>query len=159
MLLELKQQMKIMDSILPAAAKNEIMEGRLPQLNSEKILLRKNEYCHYVDKAILNIYMTKEITYRIGHSMPGIFKGTHINVGTSKSKEYQEIKQQKGILYITNKRMIFQATKNSFDKQHRYLSTIEPYNNAVVLQYGKSTYEIIVEDGFVINRVLKLINQ
>lgn len=159
MLFELRQQMKIMDSILPVAAKNEIMEGRLPQLNSEKIFLRKNEYCHYIDKAILNIYVTERITYRIGHNMPGVFKGTHINVGTSKSKEYRNIKQQKGILYITNKRMIFQATQNSFDKQHRYLSAIEPYNNAVVLQYGKSTYELIVEDGFVVNRVLKLINQ
>ena len=73
--------------------------------------------------------------------------------------EYEEIKQQKGILYITNKRVVFQAQQNAFDKQHRYLSSIEPFSNAVVLQYGAKTFELIVPDGVLVNRVLKLVNQ
>ena len=34
-----KQQMQIYDSILPLAAKNEIMSSRLPQLNTDNIFL------------------------------------------------------------------------------------------------------------------------
>ncbi len=78
-------------------------------------------------------------------------------MGVSKPREYIETKQQKGILYITNKRIIFQASENAFDKQHRYLSSIESYSNAIILQYGQTTYELIVADGAIVNHVLKLI--
>lgn len=57
-----------------------------------------------------------------------------------------------------NKRVIFQATQNAFNKQHRYLTSIEPYSNAVVLQYGDKTYELIVADGSIVDYVLKLEN-
>lgn len=153
-----KQQNEIVDSILPLAAKNEIMADRLPQLNTERIFLKKGEVCVYLDKAIFNVKVKKRITHHIGHGSPGLFKGTRINTGVSKAHEYIETKQQKGILYITNKRVIFQASENAFDKQHRYLSSIEPYSNAVVLQYGQKTYELIVPDGAIVNHVLKLIN-
>lgn len=154
-----KQQMEITESLFPVAAKNEIMASRLPQLNTDKIFLKKGEYCTYIDKAILNIHVKKRITQHIGHSSPGLFKGTRISTGRSKPIEYEETKQQKGILYITNKRVIFQAPQNAFDKQHRYLTSIEPYSNAVILQYGEKTYELIVPDGSIVNHVLKLINR
>ncbi len=154
-----KQQMQIMNSILPEAAKNEIMAGRLPQIQTDNIFLKKGEWCSYIDKAILNVHVKKRMNQHIGHSSPGFFKGTRIATGISKPIEYEEIKQQKGILYITNKRVIFQASENAFDKQHRYLSSIAPYNNAVVLQYGQNVYELIVSDGIVVNEVLKLITR
>lgn len=153
-----KQQMQISDSILPIAAKNEIMASRLPQLNTDKVFLKKGEVCSYIDKAILNIHVKKRVTRHIGHSSPGLFKGTRITTGRSKPVEYEETKQQKGILYITNKRVIFQAPQNAFDKQHKYLTSIEPYSNAVVLQYGEKTYELVVPDGSIVNHVLKLEN-
>lgn len=155
-----KQQMQIMESILPVVAKNEIvLNNRLPQINTEKIFLRQGEVCVYIDKAILNIHVKKRMTRRVGHSFPGLFKGTRINTGISKPIEYEEVEQQKGILYITNKRVVFQAPRNAFDKAHRLLTSIEPYSNAVILQYGQTTYEIIVPDGSVVNHVLKLINK
>lgn len=153
-----KQQTQIVDSIFPLVAKQEIMASRLPQLNTDRIFLKKGEVCSYIDKAILNVKIKKKIVRHVGHSSPGLFKGTRINTGFSKPNEYIETKQQKGILFITNKRVIFQASENAFDKQHRYLSSIEPYSNAVVLQYGQSTYELIVPDGTIVNYVLKLIN-
>lgn len=153
-----KQQTQIMDSILPIAAQQEIVASRLPQLNTDRIFLKKGEVCSYIDKAILNVKVKKKITKHVGHSSQGLFKGTRINTGFSKPIEYTENKQQKGILYITNKRVVFQATENAFDKQHRYLSSIEPYNNAVILQYGQTTYELIVPNGAIVNHVLKLIN-
>lgn len=152
-----KQQMQIADSILPLAAKQEIIESRLPQLNTDRIFLKKGEYCCYIDKAILNIHIKKHMSKHIGHSAPGLFKGTRIGTGITKPIDYEETKQQKGVLYITNKRVIFQASQNAFDKQHRYLSAIEPYNNAAILQYGQTTYELIVPDGSIVNQVLKLV--
>lgn len=153
-----EQQMQIADSILPLAAKNEIMASRLPQLNTEKIFLKKGEVCSYIDKAILNVRVKKRISRHVGHSAPGLFKGTRFHTGVTKPIEYEELKQQKGILYITNKRVIFQAPENAFDKQHRYLSSVEPFSNAVVLQYGEKTYEIVVPDGSLVNHVLKLVS-
>lgn len=153
-----KQQMEIEDSILPTAARQEILANRLPQLNTNRIFLKNGEICSYIDKAILNVKVKKKLVKHVGHSAPGLFKGTRINVGFSKPDEYTEIKHQKGILYITNKRIIFQASENAFEKQHRYLSSIEPYSNAVILQYGQNTYELIVPDGTVVNHVLKLVN-
>ena len=141
------------------AAKNEIMASRLPQLNTDKIFLKRGEICSYIDKAILNIHVKKKISSHMGHSSPGLFKGTRFHTGVTKPIEYEEIKQQKGILYITNKRVIFQAPENAFDKQHRYLSSIAPFSNAVVLQYGERTYELIVPDGTIVDHVLKLENE
>ena len=154
-----KQQNEIMDSILPPAAKDEIMASRLPQINTDKIFLKRGEVCSYIDKAILNIHVKKRMSRHVGHSAPGLFKGTRFHTGVTKPVEYEEIKQQKGILYITNKRVIFQASENSFDKQHRYLSSIAPFSNAVVLQYGEKTFELIVPDGSIVNHVLKLENE
>lgn len=154
-----KQQMQINSSILPVVARNEIMSGRLPQLNTDKIFLKNGEYCAYIEKAILNVHIKKRINRHSGVSMPGLFKGHRVHTGSSKPIEYEEVEQQKGILYLTNKRMIFQAPKNAFDKQHRYLSSIEPYSNAVIIQYGQTNYELIVPDGNVLYQALKLIQQ
>jgi hypothetical protein len=153
-----KQQTQISDSILPVMAKNEILMDRLPQLNTDKIFLKTGEICSYIDKAILNIHVKKRVTQHVGHSSPGLFKGTRFNMGMSKPIEYEEIKQQKGILYITNKRVIFQAPQNAFEKQHRYLSSIDPYSNAIILQYGEKIYELVVPDGGVVEQVLRLVN-
>lgn len=150
--------MQIANSILPISAKSEIMASRLPQLNTDKIFLRKGEICSYIDKAILNIHVKKKMSQHIGHTSPGLFKGTRIGTGITKPIEYEEVKQQKGILYITNQRVIFQAPQNAFDKAHKNLTSIEPYSNAVVLQYGDKTFELIVPDGAIVNHVLKLEN-
>lgn len=153
-----KQQKTIQASILPLAAKIEIMSSRLPQINTDKIFLKAGEVCSYIDKAILNIHVKKKVNAHIGRNTPGLFKGNRIHTGITKPIEYEEIKQQKGILYITNKRVVFQAPQNAFDKQHKNLSSIEPFSNAVILQYGDKTYELIVPDGSIINQVLKLEN-
>lgn len=42
----------MVQSILPDAAVQEILRGRLPILNTNKIFLKSGEVCHYIDKAI-----------------------------------------------------------------------------------------------------------
>lgn len=154
----LSQQDTIKESILPVAAKNEIANGRLPILNTTNIFLKSGEVCHYIDKAILTIQKEKKIYHRVGRSQKGLFGEYRSNYGVGVPIEYSEPYQYKGILYITNKRVVFQASENSFDKPHSKLSSIAPFKNAVVLQYGDKNYQLIVEDGDVVNEVLKLVN-
>lgn len=153
-----RQQMQINESILPIAAKQQLMSGVAPHINTTSIFLKNGEYCLYIDKAIMNNHVKKKMYNRIGGSSPGLFKGHRINYGTTKPREYEVIEQHKGILYVTNKRVIFHGQGKCFDKQHKYLSSIEPYANAVVLQYGEKNYELVVPDGNVVNAALRLAN-
>ena len=47
-----KNQIPTVTSILPAAAKNEIMSGRLPILNTDQLFLKRGEKIHFIDKAV-----------------------------------------------------------------------------------------------------------
>ena len=47
-----KPRVPTVQSILPDAAVQEIMRGRLPILNTNKVFLKGGERCHYIDKAI-----------------------------------------------------------------------------------------------------------
>jgi hypothetical protein len=149
-------QNTIQQSILPVAAKQEILNGRLPHINTSNIILRNGEFCCYIDKAILNIYRTKRYYDHIGGSRKGLFGDYRVNYGRGIPREYNVTDQQKGFLYLTNKRLIFLAQKNAFEKKHISLTSIETYSNAVVLQYGSKTYTLIVADGEVVNRVIQL---
>lgn len=45
-------QIPTVTTILPAAAKNEIMAGRLPILNTDQLFLKRGEKIHFIDKAV-----------------------------------------------------------------------------------------------------------
>ena len=47
------------NTILPVAAQQEILNGRLPRLNTDTIFTQKGEHIHYIDKAILLLDKTK----------------------------------------------------------------------------------------------------
>lgn len=146
-------------SILPAAARQEILCDRLPRLNTDSIFLKRGEYCVYIDKAILMVDKIKRVHKHHGTSTPGLFEGNRHNWGTGYTKEYTETQQFKAILYITNQRVILQCKDHGFDKQYRYLSAIKPYSNGIELQYGNKTYSIIVPEGEIPYRAIQLIQQ
>lgn len=152
------RQQQIRESILPAAARQTLLSGRLPVLKTENIFLKADEQCVYIDKAILNEHVKKKVYRHIGRSSPGLFKGNRITYGTGFAREYEDIEQHKGILYITDRRVIFQSSGHGFDKPHKYLSSIESYINAVILQYGNKSYELIVPDGNIVNAALRLVD-
>ncbi len=154
-----KNQIPIVTSILPAAAKNEIEAGRLPILNTDKVFLKKGEKIHFIDKAVnLEEKIVKEY-HHIGHSTPGLFKGNRWSTGRGKTIERTELVQHRGILYITNQRVIFQAKDWGFDKMYRYLTAITPYTNACEMQFGNKTFCMIVADGNVVYQTLQLVKQ
>lgn len=159
LLLGNKNQIPTVTSILPDAAKQEIIAGRLPTLRTDKLFLKKGEKIHYIDKAV-NIEKKTVKQYRhYGYSMPGLFKGTRWSSGRGKTIENTELVQHRGILYITNQRIVFQAKEWGFDKAYRYLSALTPYSDACEMQFGNKTYCLIVADGSLLNHVLKLIQK
>jgi len=148
-------------SILPDIAKQEILRGRLPILNTSKIFLRAGEICHYIDKAI---YEKKTIRKRYvrrntGYSVPGLFKGTRINIGGGNTDVVDNVQYDtyRGILYITNKRLIFVGEQGGFEKKIADLIAISPYSNCVELQFSNDIYKIFVPNGNVTNAVLQQI--
>ena len=147
------------NTILPLAARQEIMSGRLPRLNTDNIFLKQGEYCCYIDKAILAVDKVKKVYRHMGTSAPGLFEGNRINFGQGRAKEYTETEYHKAILYITNQRIILQCKDNGFDKSYKYLSAIKPYDNAIELQYGNKTYTLFVPEGAVAYETIQLVKQ
>lgn len=154
-----KNQIPTVTSILPAAAKNEIMSGRLPILNTDQLFLKRGEKIHFIDKAVNLEEKTVKQYRHYGHSSPGLFKGTRWSSGQGKTIEHTELVQHRGILYITNQRIVFQAKEWGFDKTYRYLTAITPYSNACEMQFGNKSYCLVVADGNVLYQTLQLIKQ
>lgn len=151
----------IVTTILPDIAKQEILRGRLPILKTNKIFLKNGEVCHYIDKAI---YEKKTVRKRYvrrnsGYSVPGLFKGTRINLGSGKTDVVDNVQYEtiRGILYITNRRIIFVGDQSGFDKKVDDLIALTPYANCVELQFSKDNYKIFVPDGNVTHAVLQQI--
>ena len=154
-----QNQIPIVTTILPSAAKQEIMAGRLPILNTDKLFLKRGEKIHFIDKAInMEQKKVKEFVH-FGASAPGMFKETRWSSGKGKTVEHTELVQHRGILYITNQRIVFQATEWGFDKTYSSLTAITPYTNACEMQFGNKSYCMVVPDGNVVNMVLQLIKQ
>ena len=68
------------------------------------------------------------------------------------------MEKNKGLLYVTNKRIIFVSDKNAFDKKLKSLTAITPYSNAVQLQFSGKTYTVLVPDGGIVSTLVSLIN-
>lgn len=153
-----KNQIPTVTTILPDAARREILAGRLPILKTDNIFLKKGENIHLIDKAVNLEEKVVRQHVHYGGSGPGLFKGTRYSHGYVKPIERIEYVQHRGILYITNQRVIFQAKDWGFDKAYRYLTAINPYSNAIEMQFGK-TYNLIVADGATVYRALQLIKQ
>ena len=151
----------IVTTILPDVARQEIMRGRLPILNTNKIFLKAGEQCHYIDKAIYEKKTVKKryVRRNNGYSVPGLFKGTRINMGGGHTDVVDNVSYDtiRGILYITNKRIICVGDQTGFDKKISDLSALTPYSNCVELQFSKDNYKIFVPDGNVTHMVLQLI--
>lgn len=145
-------------SIMPAGAVQDILNGRLPSISTSRLILRKGEQCCYIDKAVLLETKEEKIYTRTGTSMPGLLKSTRSYWGTSRSQTYKKTIQHQAILYVTTQRLILQCKDHGFDKSIRDLSAIEPFSNAVELQFGSKTYSVLIPDGNVIATLIRIIS-
>ena len=148
-------------SVLPATAKHQIMHGQLPVLQPNNLFLKKGEICHYADRAIFEkrTVTKRRIRRNTGRSVPGLFKGTRIHVGSSTTDTVEDVKYSmiKGILYITTKRIIFVGSEEGFDRKVDDLIAVTPYANCIEFQFSMETLKVFVPDGNLPHIVLRLI--
>lgn len=146
--------------IMPDGAIAQINSGILPIMNTDKIILTKGEECHFAERAIL---ITEKVSKRYegrtnGYSIK-LSKHVTYRVGKNKGKSVEEITQEKtkGLVYVTNKRIIFLSDKNAFEKKYLALTACMPYSNAVKLQFGTKTFTLMLPDGGAFGNVITLI--
>ena len=149
-------------AIMPAGALEQIRQGIIPTMRTDRIMLSDGEECHFSERAI--IVTEKKRRRYVGRSngfsfrvCRGVTYRTGQNRGTPIEETYTE--KNKGLLYVTNKRIIFVSDKNAFDKKLKSLTAITPYSNAVQFQFSSKTYTVMVPDGGIINSLISLINK
>ncbi len=149
------------DSMLPEAAIQAIMSGQLPILKTSRVFLNYGELCHYMDNAVYQKEKKIRVSNRTnnGYRMPGLFKGTafYMGNGQTKSREVSEYIQIKGILFVTNQRIIFSSSDEGFVFEMAKLTALTPYTNAVEMQFSNKTYTIFVPNGNVVSNVVHYI--
>lgn len=149
-------------SIMPQGALDQIRQGVIPIMRTDRIMLTQGETCHFSDRAILMTEKTQK-TY-VGNSSGfsyRVCKGVTYRTGQRRGRPIEEtyVEKTKGLLYITNKRVIFVSDKNAFDKRLHNLTSIIPYSNAVQLQFSSKTYTVLVPNGGIVSTLVSLINK
>ena len=149
-----------LESIVPSQAEQLIINNQLPQFNTKTIVLAKNEVCHFIDKALLIVEKVERKNKKqyIGGSYK-LTKNIRIYSGQSNNVPVESIKTEyeDGIIYITNKRIIFSSKKNVFEKKINNLTSIMPYSNAVGLQFGNHVYNLILPKPYLMVQVLHIL--
>lgn len=136
-------------SLMTIEALNIINEGKLPNIIATNLNLSKDEICHYMEKG----YTFKEKTITTGYTGKSsgvsikLMDGLTYRTGGSGSKAIRETQRTTytGILYITNKRVIYTSTNECFDKTFDKITSITEAKDGVILQIGSSSYSIIIE--------------
>lgn len=149
-------------AIMPPGAIAQIRQGILPSIRTDGIVLTSGETCHFAERAILVTEKTR--TQYQGRSKGfsfRIFKGVTYRTGRNRGTPVQETytEKNKGLLYVTNQRIIFVSDKNAFEKKLKDLTAITPYSNAILFQFSSKTFTIMVPDGDVISSLVTLINR
>lgn len=140
-------------SIYPTVAVNKVNSGKLPTIVADKIILQNGEVCHFVDVAAVVTEKKRRMTTHMGGSYH-IFKGYTAHLGQSQSIPVSEPHYTRGILYVTNQRIIFVARENGFDKKIKALTALTSYSDGVSLQFGGKTYAVMLPAGTVVHTVI-----
>ena len=133
-----------------------------------EIFLQKGEYCHY--KSAASLYedrkQTTGITYRGYTHRVKIFKGFYYRVGNlnaARKTEDVTIEIDSGILYVTNKRILFNGNKGNKVIRYSQIVDLIPFIDGmkVVKETGKPlTFQIPTNDGeILITIVARLIRE
>ena len=139
----------VTSNIMPKEAIKQIKDGEIPKINISNLILKEDEYCCYVDNA--ETYRDKTITTGYTRKGAGVsFRVTkdlsyHTGGGGSQAIRETQRTTYSGILYLTNKRVIFTSQKDSFDKDINKLTSVTETRNGLVIQIGSDMYEIITK--------------
>lgn len=146
----------ILVSIFPQAAAQRIQMGKLPVIQADKLILENGEICHFVDVSALLTIKRRYRTSRAGGSYR-ISKGFTFHLGNSETVPLIEPEYTKGILYITNQRIIFVANRYGFCHKLKKLTAITPYSDALSLQFGGKSYALLLPAPSIANQAINLL--
>lgn len=130
--------------ILYDKLKVEYNSNGLPIVQADNIALTKNELCHYTGFANYGKIKTSTTGYQAGsrgvslHIMKGVsyrvgnFQGHAIKSDTTDSES--------GTIYITNKKIIFSAPKNSCTIRLNKIILLDTYENYIKIQTETKNY-------------------
>jgi len=147
-------------SIMPKIAINELRTNRLPIIQSSNLLLNKNETCHFAERAILLHKKVQKNYQRMNHGfrINGLLlNNQHLGHGRTKVVEREVEEQIKGILYITNQRVVFSAQKQGINQKIKQLTVMNPQQNGLELQFGTKMHTFLLPDGQLAQRVIRLV--
>lgn len=117
--------------------------------------------CHFSERSI-RVTEKKSKHYEGGSKGVSIriAKGVTYRTGKHKGVPVEDISyvKTKGLLYITNKRIVFVSDGQAFEKKFNTLTACVPYLNAIKLQFGNTTITLTVSDGNAVNMVITMIN-
>ena len=114
-----------------------------------------------MDKASLGIKQ-KERSYatrRSGSSYKMTKNWTiHSSNGRTKPvvQEWYEFKE--GVAFVTNERIIFVAPEHGFEKKIKNLTAVIPYTDAVALQFGSQTINLMMPQAQLMAIVLQMVH-
>lgn len=148
-------------AIMPPGAINQIKQGIIPNMRTNKIILTQGETCHFAERAILITEKTKKRMEGRSKGMSiRVCKGITYRIGKHNGIPLEEvtIERNKGLIYVTNKRIIFISDKNAFDKKYKYLSACIPYEDGIKLQFGNNTFTLVIPDGNALGKLISMLN-
>lgn len=121
-------------SVLPDAARQQILRGQLPMLQPNNLSLKNSETCHYAERAIYEKRTVKKRHVHKNHSYstPGLFNETSVHFGDGESEftENEKFSTIKGVLYLTNQRIIFVADHDGFERKIDDLIAVTPFQGS-----------------------------
>lgn len=115
------------------------------------LVLDDGEVCVYCSPAQYTVTKNKVTGYvREGGGasvriIPGVSIGRSTGVSRAIRENVTELYQ--GILYITNKRVVFSGTRGNFDKKLGAITTFAVHPKGIELQFGSSLYELLVQNA------------
>lgn len=145
-----------LQTILPPAVMQKIQTGQLPVLQSDKLILKRGEICHFVDISAVITDRRHYQSCRRGSSVR-IAKGWTVHTGGTTSVPITTAEVTRGIFYITNQRIVFVAKRHGFSQKLSALTAVTPYSNGLDLQFGSKTYHIVLPDGGIAKTVIDLL--
>ena len=156
-------------TLMPVEALSEIRNGRLSRLTTDKVILANGEYCHYIDKAYLlhERVMKKFHTQTRSVSYPSLlsilFDMGQYSIRHRQGEAHTQIEEIpatdrfKGLLFITNRRIIFVGKKSPFDMPYKSLTAKTAYSDGIEFQFGSKYMSLLVPDGATANAVVDLV--
>lgn len=139
--------------------KKDIETNGLPILSLETLQLTKNEVCHFAGDAYFCKIKQETVGYEYGSRGVSfrLMKGVSFRVGNHKGHHIKQeiIDKTDGLIYLTNKKIIFTAIKNSSVIKYKDIINLSATDNMLQLQTEKKTYLFQVVDSLTFMVILE----